>query len=971
MKIEHLQAYELIAAEKIKEADSVGYLLRHKKSGARVFLLENEDENKVFSIGFRTPPKDDTGVAHILEHSVLCGSKKYPVKDPFVELAKGSLNTFLNAMTYPDRTLYPLASCNDKDFKNLMSVYMDAVFYPNIYTNEKIFRQEGWHYELEQEEGSLIYNGVVYNEMKGAYSAPESMLRYEILKTLFPTGTYGKSSGGDPQAIPSLSYEQFLDFHRQYYHPSNSFIYLYGNMDMEERLQWMDQEYLKDFDRVEINSEIQAEKAFTGWVDKQAAYSVTEGEELEDKTFLSWNVLAGDPLNMTESTAFQILDYCLLSAPGAPVKQALIDAGIGKDIMGGYQDGIMQPYFSIAAKGANREQKEEFVTIIRQVLEKIVTEGLDKQSLLGGINSMEFRSREADFGRWPKGLMYGLSLGNWFYEETAPMTALCYEPVFRELRQAMETDYFEQLIETYLLQGKHGAVVTLVPEENLVERQEAAVAEELSAYQSTLTEEELRRMIENTALLKAYQQEPSSKEALETVPMLKREDLSGDIFHSINTWRRAGEQEVLFHPVFTSGIGYLQLGFDASAVAQEDLGYLSLLTSLLSYVDTEAHSYKELSNEVNIHTGGMDIHTMVQSGAESCANPKVWVWVNTKSLYQELGWTLNMVEEILLHSDFSSRKRIQELVAEEQVRVQSMIVNSGHLTAISRARSYCFEDGYISDLMSGLSYYEFITELNKQIEERMDTLVEALHRIIRQVFTVNRLFVSYTADEDGMAALTEPLKAFVGKLPEGILADAARNYDLEIKNEGLKTASQVQYVARAGDYRKAGFSYTGAMQVFRTIMNYDYLWIKLRVQGGAYGCFAQLSRKGFGYFCSYRDPNLEQTNAVYEQMPEYLENFQADEHDMTRYIIGTISELDTPMTPSMKGNVSLTRYLSGLTEEQCRKERDEILNCTVGDIQSLADPVRAILQQQVLCVVGNAGKIEETEGLFLQKKTLA
>ena len=970
MNLEHLQAYELIASEKIKEVDSLGYLLRHKKSGARVFLLENQDENKVFYIGFRTPPADDTGVAHVLEHSVLCGSKKYPVKDPFVELAKGSLNTFLNAMTYPDKTLYPLASCNDKDFQNLMSVYMDAVFYPNIYTNEKIFEQEGWHYELEQADGNLTYNGVVYNEMKGAYSAPESVLRYEVLKALFPTGTYGKSSGGDPTAIPSLTYEQFLAFHQKYYHPSNSFIYLYGNMDMEERLNWMDQEYLQAFDCQETDAQVVQEPLFTEWVDKEAYYSVTE-DDFTDKTYLSWSVLAGDCLDMQEAAAFQIIEYALLNAPGAPIRQALIDAGIGKDVMGGYQSGIRQPYFSVVAKSANPEQKDAFVSIIRQELEKAVAEGLDKKSILGGINSMEFRSREADYGRWPRGLMYGLGLENWFYDEMAPMSALCYEPVYAWLRQVMETDYFERLIEKRLLQGTHGAVVTLLPKQNLTEEQDAATAQILAEYQAGLSQEQLAQIAEHTVQLKAYQQEPSKREDLDKIPMLQRSDLSDKVFHPINDWKKAGGQDVLFHPVFTSGIGYLKLGFDASCVATEDLGYLSLLTSLLSYIDTEKYTYRELSNEINIHTGGMSFTTLIQSGAETCSNPKIWVWVNAKALYRELDWTLETIQEVLQRSDFSSEKRIRELVAEEQVGQQSAVVNNGHTTAISRAKAYCFEDAYLGDLMNGLEYYDFINDLQKNMDTRIEQLTEKLRTIAAQVFTREGLLVSYTADQEGLDALAKPLEAFVQGLPQGSQAKAQRSYPLQVKNEGFQTSSQVQYVARVGNFRKAGFDYTGAMQVFRTIMSYDYLWIKLRVQGGAYGCFAQLSRKGFGYFCSYRDPNLEQTNAVYEAIPEYLEQFDADEHDMTRFIIGTISEMDTPMTPSMKGSISLTRYLTGLTVEQCEKERQEILNCTPEDIRKLAEPVRAILQQQVLCVVGNAGKIEETEGLFGEKKTLA
>ncbi len=970
MKIENIKQYEVIEQKPIKEVDSMGYLLRHKKSGARVFLLENADPNKVFFIGFRTPPANDTGVAHIMEHSVLCGSRKYPVKDPFVELAKGSLNTFLNAMTYADKTLYPLASCNDQDFCNLMSVYMDAVFYPNIYTNRKIFEQEGWHYELESPDGELKYNGVVYNEMKGAYSAPESALRYAINETLFPNGTYGKSSGGDPLAIPQLSYEQFLNFHRQYYHPSNSYIYLYGDMDMEERLDWLDAEYLSKFDRQEIDSAITKEHAFADWKDEQVSYSVTEGEDTKEKTFLSWTAVTGDTLNLKESGAYHILEYALLNAPGAPLKKALLDAGIGKEVAGGYSDSTCQPYFSIVVKGAEADQKDEFVRIIRGELQKAATEGLSRKSLLGGINNMEFKNREADYGRWPKGLIYGLNLENWFYEETAPLHVFHAEPIFAQLRESLESRYYEELVEQ-LLKTTYGAVVTAVPEPGLSDRTEREMAAKLAECKAGMTESQIQEIIDNTAALKAYQEEPSSKEALETIPMLTREDLSHAVFEPVNEWRTVGQDtKVLFHPIFTNGIGYLQMIFDASAVPTEDLGYLSLLGDLLSFVDTAHYSYGDLSDEINIHTGNLEFSTGILSKANDSRGAKVGLWVETKVLYREIPWVLNMIQEILFTSKFTDQKLIRKLVAEQYSKEKSAMLNSGHSVAMSRARSYCFEDAWLSAQISGMEYYEFIKDLNQNIEDRMELLVNKFHTILEQVICKDRLFIGFTADEEGMQTLEQPLAAFAQALPAQALPDAPRKYVLSVKNEGFGTASQVQYVARVGEFRQAGYAYTGAMQVFRTIMNYDYLWIKLRMQGGAYGCFAQLNRKGNGYFCSYRDPNLKETNDIYDTIPAYLEQFDVDERDMTRFIIGTISEMDVPLTPSMKGAISTSRYLNGLTVEECRREREEVLNCTVEDIRALAEPVRAMLDQQVLCVVGNAQKVEETEGLFMEKRIL-
>ena len=472
MKIENISAYEIVKKEDLTDIHSTGYLLRHKKSGARLVLIENDDENKVFSIAFRTTPKNSTGVPHILEHSVLCGSREFPLKDPFVELVKGSLNTFLNAMTYPDRTCYPVASCNDQDFQNLMHVYLDAVFYPNIYHKEEIFRQEGWNYHLEKKEGPLTYNGVVYNEMKGAFSSPDDVLEREIMNGLFPDNTYGVESGGDPNNIPELSYEEFLDFHRTYYHPSNSYIYLYGNMDMEEKLKFIDEKYLSAFDNLDVDSQIPKQPAFAQVKEFEKEYPVAENEEEEGKAFLSYNMVVGDAMDSMLGVAFDVLDYALLSAPGAPLKKALLDAGIGKDIYGSYNDGFLQPYFSVIAKDARTEQKEEFVAVIRKVLQDIVKNGIDKKAILAGINYMEFRYREADFGSYPKGLMYGLDIiGTWLFDENEPFAQVKLLDIYNRLKEAVNEGYFEGLIQKWLLDNTHGSILTLVPKKGLAAKE--------------------------------------------------------------------------------------------------------------------------------------------------------------------------------------------------------------------------------------------------------------------------------------------------------------------------------------------------------------------------------------------------------------------------------------------------------------------------------------------------------------------
>ena len=567
-------AYKLLKKEEIADVHSTGYLFKHKKSGARVCVLANDDENKVFHITFRTPPANSTGVAHILEHSVLCGSKKFPSKDPFVELAKGSLNTFLNAMTYPDKTMYPVASCNDADFMNLMHVYMDAVFFTNIYEKEEIFRQEGWSYHLESPEDELTYNGVVYNEMKGAFSSPEDVLDREILNSLYPDTTYGNESGGDPEFIPDLKYSEFLSFHSKYYHPSNSYIYLYGDIDIEEKLAWLDREYLCKFDAMEIDSEIALQPPFEAPREVRKKYSISNTDSVEDNTYLSFNASIGTSLDVKLSNAFAVIEYALLSAPGAPLKQALLDAKVGKDIMGSYDSGTYQPMFSVIAKNSNPEKKEQFLKIIREELTRITAEGMDEKALRAGINYMEFRFREADYGTFPKGLMYGIDMmDSWLYDEMCPFDYLHQLSVFEFLKEQVGTGYFEGLIQKYLLENTHVTVVVVEPEKGLTAKLEEAVREKLASYKASLSPEEIEELVEKTKKLAVFQETPSTEEELKAIPMLLREDIKREAQPLYNKECDVDATRMLHHDIFTNGIAYLHLMFDTRYVKKEHLPY--------------------------------------------------------------------------------------------------------------------------------------------------------------------------------------------------------------------------------------------------------------------------------------------------------------------------------------------------------------------------------------------------------------
>lgn len=968
--IEKLSAYRVVEHKTIEEMQSEGIVLEHKKTKARLFLVSNDDENKVFCIGFRTPPDNDCGLPHILEHSVLCGSDKFPLKDPFVELVKGSLNTFLNAMTYPDKTVYPVASCNDKDFQNLMDVYMDAVLHPNIYKEEKIFRQEGWHYELESKDAPLIYNGVVYNEMKGAYSSPESLLDSVTQKTLFPDTCYGKDSGGDPVHIPELSYEKFLDFHRTYYHPSNSYIYLYGDMDMAEKLTWLDEEYLSHYEERPVDSRIREQKAFEKPVEREFSYSITDGESGEDATYLSVNTVVGDDLDPKLYVAFQILEYTLLDAPGAPLKQALIDAGIGKDILGGYESGILQPFFSVIAKDANKEQKGEFLAIVKGTLRKLADQGINRKSLLAGMNYFEFKYREADYGSAPKGLMYGLQcLDSWLYDGD-PMTHLCYQETFDFLKKEVENGYFEQLIKDYLLDNPFEAVIVVAPEKNLTTKEDEKLAKKLADYKASLSEEELEKLVKATRELKEYQDTPSTPEILAKIPLLTREDIDKKAETFFWTEKEEDGIKVLHHNFFTSGIGYLKVLFNTSVLPQEDLPYAGLLKSVLGSISTEHYSYSDLTSEIHLNSGGMDFSVTSYANLQDAEQFTGAFVASIRVLYDKLDFGFTMLEEILNHSVFTDEKRLGEMIQETRSRARMKLENAGHSTAVSRATSYFSATAYYNELTGGTAYYHFLEQLEKDYPAKKQEIIAKLQEVSRKLFTRSNMLVNYTADENGYEKLPETLKLLSAKLPEGSREMYAFTHPVKNVNEGLKTSAQVDYVARCGNFRDAGLAYTGALKILQVILSYDYLWLNIRVKGGAYGCMSGFGRSGEGYLVSYRDPNLKETNEIYEGIPAYLEQFDPDERDMTKYVIGTISNLDAPLTPSVKGSRGLSAYLSGVTEEMMQTERDQVLQATKEDIRALAAHVRAVLQTGSFCVVGNEEKIEANRAMFGEVSSL-
>lgn len=985
------ETYTILEETYIEELKSEAWLLKHKKSGARVAVLSNNDNNKVFHAAFRTPPSDSTGVAHILEHSVLCGSQKFPVKDPFVELVKGSLNTFLNAMTYSDKTVYPVASCNDADFQNLMDVYLDAVFHPNIYQYKEIFLQEGWHYELESKDDPLKYNGVVYNEMKGAFSSPEQVLFRKISQTLYPDTTYGAESGGDPAFIPELSYEQFLDFHRRYYHPSNAWLYLYGDMDVMEKLTFIDTNYLSAYDAQPVDSAIKMQPSFEAMKEVRAHYAVNDENELKGNTYLSYNMVIGTSLDRKLYLAMQILEYVLMSSPGAVLKKTLLESGIGKDVFGEFDNGVLQPYFSIIVKNAEAGQKDAFLKIIRETLESLVKEGIHKKSLLAAINYYEFKYREGDFGRYPAGLMYGLQMmDSWLYDETKPFIHIQAGDTYAELKKEVDQGYFEQLIQTWMLDNHHSSLLILEPKKGLTEMREAETAQKLADYKAELSEAELDDLILQTEMLKKYQEEPSKPEDLEKIPILEIKDIEPDPQPFYNHFEEIEGYPVLYHNIESRGITYVKWVFDAGCVPFGQIPYIGLLAAVLGNMDTQNHNYTELGDEMNIHTGGIRANTVIyaEQGCHDNFYPKLEI--SMKALTSELEAGGRLMAEFISETKLSDTRRLKEIIGQLKSRMEMMMNGSGHTVAVNRAISFHSLAGTYKEYEEGLAYYRFIEKLNKHFDDMMDEIVFNLEETADIIFRKENLLLDFTGSDTPLKELavpmieilTESLRKRAEKTPPesvgiakcgGVIPcvkSALRQSMQGIQREAYTTAGTVQYDACAGDFARAGYSYHGALNVLKVMMNYDYLWIHLRVQGGAYGCMCGFSSNGTGYFTSYRDPNLRETYEVYKGAVDYVKNYDADERTIRKFIIGAVSGIDTPLGAADKGVRSLSAWLSHTSWEKLKKHRDEMLHTDVETIRSLYGIVDAVVNSGLKCVVGSQAKIEENKEMFQKIESL-
>lgn len=957
------QGFTLIHSEQLQEVNSQAYMFKHLKSGARLLYLANDDDNKVFSISFRTPASDDTGVAHILEHSVLCGSKKFPLKEPFVELVKGSLNTFLNAMTFPDKTMYPVASMNDKDFHNLMDVYLDAVFNPRIYENKYLLKQEGWHYSLPKLEDELIYKGVVYNEMKGVYSSPESVLEQASQASLFPDTTYRYESGGHPEAIPQLTQADFEKFHSLYYHPANSYIYLYGKLDIIERLKFIDQEYLQSYEEITVDSAIQLQEPFNKTKITKVEYPLSEGEDTKGRSFFSLAFVVGESHEMEKYLALNILDIILVNMPGSPLKQAILDREIAQDVESSTTSSIKQNVFSIVASGTDADKQEEFVKTIYASLQELATKGIDKKLLESALNIIEFKLRESDFGNYPKGLIYNIRvMDTWLYDQ-CPLEALKYEGLIEKMRENIKGRYFENFIETYLMDNTHRSLTVLTPCIGLEIERGKALKTKLEAIKAQATAAELEQLVVETAQLQAMQEYIDPPEALEKIPLLKLSDIKAEAEKSNYSVTTTNKVNYLYQPAFTNKIAYIEGHLSANELPEELISYLYLLSDLLGQLSTKKYNYFDLAQEIALHTGGISFSANVLASEENADEFVVKLSCNAKVLLNKMNKLQELISEILLDTDFTDKKRLREVINESKTSIEVGLSSQGHTIAMSRLAAYFSKAAAFSE-QGSLNYYYFIRNLSENFETKAEQIINDLQTVLKYVVKAPKALWGYSCETSHQAQVLAELQVLNSKLPQTEYPEVDYKLPVPAKNEGIYTPGMVQYVAMGGDFKKKGFKYHGSMRVVETVLRYEYLWTNIRVKGGAYGAMITLKRNGVWQFVSYRDPNLLNTIEVYKQMADYLANLELSEREVLKYIIGTMSKVDMPMSNAGKLTRSITRYLLGLSDEIVQQSRTQILATKLQDLRDTAQIIASIMQDNNLCVVGSESKIKEASSLF-------
>ncbi|MDD4844101.1 MAG: insulinase family protein [Anaerotignum sp.] len=953
-----IHGFQLKEKEAIKDIHGEAYLFEHSKSGARLYYIKSNDNNKVFSISFKTPPVDDCGTPHILEHSVLCGSKKYTSKDPFNELAKGSLNTFLNALTYADKTMYPIASCNEEDFHNLMDVYLDAVFYPNIYTKKEIFMQEGWRYLINEETGALDITGVVYNEMKGALSDPESLLQGAISRNLFGKTTYGFESGGEPTAIPDLTYEKFLAFHEKYYHPSNAYIYLYGDMDLERCLAHIGDEYLNHFERSFDLPEILEIKEKP----LQKVYQETFPTDSNEETgYLAYSVNVGLCTDEELTMSMQVLSYILLETNASVLKTALMDSKICDEAEGWFDSSAYEMVFSVVAKNANLSRAEDFEKIIDQTLQNILNDGLDEELLSSSLRRLSFLLKEEDYGSTPKGLIYGMKLMKSWLHGKSPFQCLRH---FDALEKIKNPNYdWKSIIKDNILLNQKKNILVFSPDKNKEKVMQEAFQRKMNEKMASFGEKDLERIHEETKKLELFQHTQDTPEVLAQIPILKLSQIDTNPPIPVYEKSRVGEGNQIFVPLQTNGIIYLKLHFDTDCLSEELLPYAGLLTDVLGKLDTKNYSYLELPLITNRVFGGFSFHNDVYS--KNTEEYRAFLTMKSKFLKEDMDEAAELAKEILFHTNFEALDNLKKIVRTAKIKGENYLANYSHSEAIYYSVGRLSLGGRIREISSGIEYFHFLTKIDQLLFQEPERVIEKLKKTAGILFTKRNFNISFGCEKSDM----ENTIAFRNKLMECLdlgTENSRKNYDFDrsATSTAFSANSGVLYNILAADYKKYGFSYTGKMQVLKTILNLEYLWNEVRVKGGAYGSGCSFQTNGICYFYSYRDPNLIETYEVYKKLWEKIEVFDASDREMTKYILGTINRFDQPKTNIERLNDAINKEYQGLEQDFELIERNQIIQTTKKDILQFKDLLQAVTELKNYCTIGNEGKIDTNRDFF-------
>jgi len=958
--------FRLIEETFIKELEGTARLYEHDKSGAKLIHILNDDENKVFTITFKTPPNDNTGAAHIVEHAVCCSSKKYPLKDTFIEMQKGSLCTALNACTYQDMTMYYCASKNEKDLLHLMEVYMDLVFNPLISSKPNLFRQEGWHYELQHTKDSITYNGIVYNEMLGEYDDASAILEHTVHKALFPDTVYQYDSGGIPEEIVKLSYETFLDFYDKYYHPSNACICLFGNAEITAQLELLDQEYLKQFNKKTIKADIPLQRAFNTPVLAHEKYAIAEEMDVSQKAILALSFVIGTSKDVQLRLAFEILEHMLLRSSSSPLVESLIvERHLGKCIdEGGYDASRRQPVFSIILRDTNISQRAQFEQGVFQILEGIVVLGIDQKLLQASISTIEFGLKEADSSSDPRGVLCSELIQNSYLYGGDPFVYLRYEETLEQIKQEADKGYFEALIKKYFLENTHRVLAVLEPSKTLGEEKEAMETHSLKNYKKSLSRKHVEELITMNHQLDDMQNSPNSKEALESLPFLTLDDLDKKAEVIVFKENELQGIKIVFNPDVAKDIAHIHLLFDTTTVSEEDIPYIGVLASLITYLETRSYTHLEIDQVINTHLGGLGCVINAYANIEKTSEYQPLFKITAKLLIKEMPQFVSIMEEVLNSTKFTAKAKIKEIVGSIKYEMERSFSSAPEYMGTKRIYSYFSHAGLYEDLVSGISYYNFIRDIYDNFDENFDQLSHKLSEVYKKIINQSNLTISVTAEEKSYKIIEKNLATLVSHLKQENLKKYKYILAPTIKNEGYLTNNSLQSIVKGFNYKALGYKYHGALQVICNILESSFLWDKIRLKGGAYGSSLMLSVDGNLVLCSYSDPGLRETLEVYCEIGSFLRTLQIDEKQLHRYIIGTIGLLDSPLSMEQRSERALTSYLCGVTQTMLQKIREEIVATSLEDIHYFADLFDEVMRQDIVCVIGNADKIKSNKNIF-------